>query len=146
MTRPDITDATRDVARHSHNPCESHWVAVEKILAYLSSTRNLGITYKRGSRSSLAAFADADYASKATDGRSISGVAVMLRGAAVCAISRTQICERLSTAEAEHVATAEGVKDGLFVRPSLYFIQPGVAFPINCLRSTRGPSQWQRTP
>ena len=35
-TRPNIADASRAVARYSHNPCERHWVTVEKILAYLT--------------------------------------------------------------------------------------------------------------
>ena len=69
--------------------CERHWVAVKKILAYLNATRDLGITYERGSRLSLVVFADADYASKATDRRSVSGAVVMLGGSVVCAISRT---------------------------------------------------------
>ena len=38
MTRPDIANAARAVARHSHNPCERHWKAAVKILAYLNST------------------------------------------------------------------------------------------------------------
>ena len=35
-TRPDIANATRVVARHSHNPCERHWKAAVKIAAYLN--------------------------------------------------------------------------------------------------------------
>ena len=42
-------------------------MAVEKILAYLNATQDLGITYERGSRSSSTVFADTSYASKATN-------------------------------------------------------------------------------
>ena len=56
-------------------------------------------------------YVDADYVSKETDRHSISGVAVMLGGAAV-------------NAESEYVAMAEGVKEGLFTRGVLSFIQP----------------------
>ena len=35
MTRPDIANAVRAVARHSDNPTERHWKAVIKIMAYL---------------------------------------------------------------------------------------------------------------
>ena len=72
---------------------------VEKILACLNATRDLSITYERGSRLSLAFFSDTDYASKATDRRLISGVAVMPGGAAVCGVSRTQQYVVLSTTE-----------------------------------------------
>ena len=53
-----------------------------------------------------------DYASKETDKRSFSGVAVTLGNAAVYATSRTQHCVTLSTTEAEYVALAEGAKGG----------------------------------
>ena len=49
MTRPDISNAVRAVARHSHNPTERHWKAVLKIMEYLHGTRFLGLTFVRGS-------------------------------------------------------------------------------------------------
>ena len=101
MISPDIIGATRAVAHHSHNSCERHWLTVEKIFAYIDATRDLGITYERGSCLSLTAFTDADHASKATNRRAISGVAIMLGGTTVCAISRTQHYVTLSTTEAE---------------------------------------------
>ena len=89
-------------------------MAVEKTLAYLIVARDLGITHVRGSRLSLIDFADTDYASKAHDRRSISGVVVILGGAVVCAISRTHHCVTLSTTKADYVAMADGVKKGVF--------------------------------
>ena len=77
MTRPDIPNAARTVSRHSHNPGEMHRKAAVKILAYLNSTRNLGITYKKAEEISLSVYKDADYDSKEIDRCSISGVAVM---------------------------------------------------------------------
>ena len=67
----------QELARHSHNSCERHWKAAVKILAYLNSTRNLGITYKKAEELSLSVYKYADYDSKEIDRRSISGVAVM---------------------------------------------------------------------
>ena len=48
MTRPDISNAVRAVARYSHNPTGRHWKAVMKIMAYLHGTRGLGLTFVRG--------------------------------------------------------------------------------------------------
>ena len=59
-----------------------------------------------------------------TDRRSVSSVAVMLGNAAVYATSRTQHCVTLSTTEAEYVALAEGVKEGMYVRLVVSFMQP----------------------
>ena len=49
MTRPDISNAVRAVARHSHNPTDRHWKAVLKIMAYLQGKRGMGLTFVRGS-------------------------------------------------------------------------------------------------
>ena len=38
QTRPDIANSVRAVARHSHEPKESHWKAAQKILEYLRTT------------------------------------------------------------------------------------------------------------
>ena len=122
MTRPDIANDARAVALHSHNPCERHWKAAVKILAYPSSTRDLGITYKKGEELSLSVYTDADYARKETDRRSISDVAVMLGNAAVYATSCTQHRVTLSTTETEYVAFAEGAKEGMFVRSVMSFM------------------------
>ena len=91
MTRPDVTNAFRPVACHAHDPCERHWKALLQILAYLNATRDLGMTFRREEELSLSVYADADYARKEADRRSISGVAVMLGGTAVYATSRTHI-------------------------------------------------------
>ena len=56
------------------------------------------------------AFSEADYADKWNDRRSVSGVIITLRGAAVSWASSTTS----STAEAEYVALGEGAKGALF--------------------------------
>ena len=47
MTRPDITNAVRAVARYAHEPTERLWQAITKILSYLNGTKSLSITYLR---------------------------------------------------------------------------------------------------
>ena len=68
--------------------------------------------------------ADADYASKATDRRSVSCAVVTCGGAPVAWLSRTQKCVTLSTTKAECVAMGDGVKEALFVRGVLSFLVP----------------------
>ena len=127
MRRPNFANARKAVACHSHNPCERHWKTVMNILAFLKLTRDLGITYTKGGDLPLSTYyTDADYASKETDRRSISGVAVTLGNVAVYATSRTQHCATLSTTEAEYVALAGGVKERVFVRSVMSFMQPNV--------------------
>ncbi|CAM9916450.1 unnamed protein product, partial [Sphacelaria rigidula] len=53
-----------------------------KVLVYLSTTRNYGLTFSSG-ESVLSIYCDAEYAKKETDRRSVSGVAVIYGGIAV---------------------------------------------------------------
>ena len=70
----------------------------------------------------------------------------MLGNAAVYVTSRTQHCVTLSMTEAEYVALAEGVKEGMFVTSVMSFMQPNV-YKITFDRGQRGgPRQWRRTP
>ena len=121
MTRPDIANAVRAVARQAHDPAERHWRAVYKIISYLNGRKKLGLVFSKGGGLKLSVYVDADYADKANDRRSVSGVAVM---SSVIASSTTQHCVTLSTSEAECVAMAQGAKTALFTRAVLAFLQP----------------------
>ena len=62
MTRLDITNAVRAVARYAYEPTERLWQAIAKILSYINGTKSMGITYVQGSGLSLNVYSDADYA------------------------------------------------------------------------------------
>ena len=81
QTRPDIVNAVRAVARHSHEPKEVHWTAAQTILAYLRAAVHLGIIYhaKSDVGVNVEVYVDADNASEDTARRSISGAAVVAR-------------------------------------------------------------------
>ena len=49
QTRPDISNAVRAVARHSHEPNRSHWKAAQKILNSLLETARLTLKFKQDS-------------------------------------------------------------------------------------------------
>ena len=61
----------------------------------------------------LETYVDADYARKAEDRRSVSGVAICCGGTPVSWLSRTQKGANISTTEAEYVAMADGVTQGV---------------------------------
>ena len=106
LTRLDIENAVRAVARYCSAPKMIHWKAALGILGYAVRTSSFGITFQRGTVEGfhLVSFADADYASKATDRRSVSGGVVICAGGAVSWYSKTQKCVTLSTTQAEYVA------------------------------------------
>ena len=78
-TRSDISNAVRSVARYCSTPKDIHWKSALGILAYINGTSGFGITYQKGTSVgiSLEVFADADYGSKTTDRRSVSGGVIM---------------------------------------------------------------------
>ena len=100
MTRPDIANAVRAVARQAHDPAERYWRAVRKLIAYLNKTKDLELMFVKDGDRKLSVYVDADYANKDNDRRSVSGVAVMVGGTVVKASSTTQHCVTRSTNEA----------------------------------------------
>ena len=132
MSRPDITNAVRAVSRHFNNPAERHWKAVLQMIRYLLGTKDLSLTFEWGSGLEISVFADANYAQKTDDRRSVSGVAVTVGKSSVSKFSSTQKIVTLSTTEAEYVALGDGVKEALFVKGVLSFITPFIS--ENCIK------------
>ena len=64
MTRPDISNAVRVVARQAQDPAERHWRAVRKIIACLNKTKDLGLVFVKDGNRKLSVYIDADYANK----------------------------------------------------------------------------------
>ena len=124
MTRPDIANALRACARHSHDPGPRYWKALLQIAAYVNSTKEIGLKFVRGSDLKLTVFADADYAAASNDRRSVFGVAVISGDTAIGWKSSTQKCVTTATCEAEYVALYDATKEALFTRAVLVFLQP----------------------
>ena len=126
QTRPDMLNAVRAVARYSHAPKRLHWQAAMHVLMYVRFTSSFGITFQRGmvGGDRMELFVDSDFASKATDRRSVSGAVVMFAGACVLYLCRTQKSVALSSMEAEYVAMADGMKEAIFLRYLWSFIFP----------------------
>ena len=47
-SRLEIANAVRVGARHSNDPTERHWQAVLQIIKYLLGTKDLSLTFERG--------------------------------------------------------------------------------------------------
>ena len=130
-TRPDIANAVRAVARYCTAPRAIHCKAALGILEYINGTSEYDVTFQRGTLSGISreVFVDADYASKATDRRSVLGGLIMCGGASVCWFSWTQKCVTLSTSEAEYVTLGDTVKELLFLRQGWRFMLPSKVMP-----------------
>ena len=62
MTRPDIANAVRAVARQVHDPADRHWRVDRKIIAYLKKTKDPGLIFVKDGDRKLSVYIDADYA------------------------------------------------------------------------------------
>ncbi|PRW61567.1 Retrovirus-related Pol poly from transposon TNT 1-94 isoform B [Chlorella sorokiniana] len=90
--------------------------AAKGVLRYIAGTTGFGITY---GGNSLEAFCDADYAGDCDTRRSTTGYVFMLGGGAISWSSRLQPTVAASTTEAEYMAAAYAIKEGLWLRTLL---------------------------
>lgn len=116
-TRPDIAFAAGVLARFMSAPENSHWVAAKGVLRYLAGTRDEGITF--GNEQQLQGYTDSDFAGDKDTRRSTSGFVYMLHGGPISWRSKRQATVAASTAEAEYIAAAEAVKEGVWLRTLL---------------------------
>ncbi|CAB1098397.1 unnamed protein product [Ectocarpus sp. CCAP 1310/34] len=149
QTRPDIANAVRAVARYCASPKLVHWNAAMDILGYARRTSHFGISFQRGTVEgfSLQGYADADFASKAADRRSVTEGIVTCGGGAVPWFSRTKKCVTLSTTEAGYAALGDVVKESLFLRQIWRFMLPQVGMPcIPIFEDNQGAIQLAQNP
>ena len=116
-TRPDIAFAVNKLAQFTQNPRPIHWTAVKRIFCYLKYTRTHKLTFGGDNdilNTDFNIFCDADWASDASDRKSISGYVVTMAGGAVSWSSKKQTSVVLSTAEAEYIAATHVAKQVLW--------------------------------
>jgi hypothetical protein len=121
-TRPDIAQAVGALARYMASPTAAHWQAAKGVLRYIAGTPGFGITFNG---LGLAAYCDADYAGDLDSRRSTTGYVFTLGGGAISWSSRLQPTVAASTTEAEYMAAAYAIKEGLWLRNLLSKIGVG---------------------
>ena len=96
---------------------------------------------------SLISFADADYASRSTDRRSVSGRVVMCAGGPVSWHSKTHKCVTLSTTQAEYAAMSDMGKEICFRgRSGVLCCRRLGCRAMPCMRITRVPFSNRKPP
>lgn len=114
-TRPDIAATVAILSRKVSCPSTVDLKELQRLIRYLSGTRNLMLNLNRKDEMELYAFSDSDWAEDAIDRKSNSGFVVMVNGGAVAWCSRKQSLVSLSSAEAEYIAVTETVKEMLYM-------------------------------
>ena len=130
--RPDIAQAVGVLSRFMSCPSLEHIEAAKRVVRYLYHTKEMGITYRRGSFGGpqwyvkaldksadavlLMGCADADWGGDEDSRKSTSGYAMILQGGLVSWLSKLQPTVALSTAEAETISAVEAVKQIIHLR------------------------------
>jgi hypothetical protein len=98
--RPDIMTAVSICGRYSENPSSEHWLALLRILSYLSGTRNNVL--KLGGKHNqmiLSAYSDSDWAGDLDERKSRSGYLILLNTSPIIWVSKLQVSVALSSTE-----------------------------------------------
>ncbi|XP_070020287.1 secreted RxLR effector protein 161-like [Nicotiana tabacum] len=114
-TRSDICYVVGLVSRYQSNPRRDHWKTMKRIFRYLKGTADYSLCYN-GNNLYLRGYTEVDWASDRNDRKSISGYAFLLNGGAISWKSKKQTCTTISTMEAELVACASAVQEGVWLK------------------------------
>jgi hypothetical protein len=113
-TRPDLSFSVSTLARYSEGATDKHWKALKGVARYLKGTLHFRLPLG-GNRPSdglkIVAYSDADYASRATERKSVTGFMIFVNGGIVYWKSQRQKNITLSTAESEYVALCACIRE-----------------------------------
>ena len=119
-SRPDIANATRELARAMDGSTEAAWKELLRVIQFVLTTRDYGLVLKPDKLSmegkwSLVIYSDSDWAGDVNERKSTSGYILYLMDAPIVWKSKGQTSVALSSAEAEYYAITEAAKEIKFV-------------------------------
>ena len=130
-TRPDICWTITMLSQYCSRPLQTHWIAVKHLLRYLKGTLHYELCYRKHSDNlTLIGYSDADWASSVDDRHSITGYCFSLTktGPLISWKSKKQTVVALSTCEAEYMALAATVQEGIYLAQLLSHIDKECTF------------------
>jgi hypothetical protein len=118
-SRPDITFAVNQCARHSHRPTQKHAEYLRRLGRYLVATRDKGMIFSPKSNLKINCYVDADFAGRyGFDDdqdphcvRSRTGYVIYVGGCPIVWKSSMQKLVSVSTLEAEYIAMSTACRD-----------------------------------
>ena len=122
-TRPDISYAVNNLARHVTKPTYRQWKSIQRIVKYLLSTCNIGIHFSSRSSLLITGWADSDFAGDSCDRNSTTGWLYKIGKNTVAWKSTKQKMVTLSTTEAEYVAACDAAKEAMWLQQLLAELQ-----------------------
>ena len=118
-TRPDIAAAVSIAAQHTANPGPQDFKALGRILGYLLYTVDYRLRLGGNKSTQLTIFTDSDWAGDQEDRKSQSGYVAQFGQSTVSWSSRKQKSVSRSSMEAEYIAMADGLAEGIYLKQFL---------------------------
>lgn len=117
-TRPDISYAIGEIARHVSNPGYAHWNALLKLGQYLKGTQHYALHFDgtKGLDHQIIGYSDADWGTDLDTRRSKTGFVIYANGGVISWRSKLQASVSLSTLQAEHTAIVETGREVMWTR------------------------------
>ena len=103
-TRPDKSYAISMVSQFMHNPSNQHMSAANRILAYLKSSPDKGISFSKQGHLDIEGYTDSDFVGSKLDRKSTSGYVSFFKGNLVTWRSKKQSVVSLSNVESDYCA------------------------------------------
>ncbi|GKD44173.1 ribonuclease H-like domain-containing protein, partial [Tanacetum coccineum] len=149
FTRSDISYAVQQVCLYMHDPRESHFSVLKRILRYVRGTLDYGLQLFSSSTIDLVAYSDADWAECPTTRRSTLGYCVFLGNNLLSWSSKRQPTLSHSSAEAEYLGVANAVAETCWLRNLLRGLHTPLSsatlvyFAVGQVRVLHVPSRYQ---
>jgi hypothetical protein len=119
-SRPDVTQAVRQVSQFMSCYTAAHWYAAKRILSYLVDKASWGIRYTKQKTFKVVAYSDSNYAEDKDDRKSITGYVIFVQDGPLIWKSKKQSIVAQSTCEAEYIALAECIKELMWLKMALF--------------------------
>ena len=142
-TRPDISNAARELSRFLSNPTGEHWTAAKRLLRYLRGTSHYRLAF--GGDLVLNPYSDADWANS-EDRKSITGTLVMLGNGPVSWSSKKQQTVSLSSTESEYNALSDTTREVAWLRQLLREMRAEQKGPTTIWEDNQQTIKWALDP
>lgn len=130
-SRPDIAQAVQRLAQQCASAEPRHFAAARRLIRYLKGTKSLRVHYGNPNVNHAPhAYSDSDWATCPADRVSVTGFVWFFYGGPVAHASKKQHTLALSSTEAEYMALAACVQEGLWLQSMLRSLRQTFSLPF----------------
>ena len=132
-SRPDISNAVRELSKVCDGATECHWKALMRTIKYVLTTQNIGLKIQPkpfNGEYVLEAVSDSEYAGDKDTRVSVYGFVIYFCGAPISWKSKSGRSVTLSSTEAEYFAMSECAKELIFTKNVLESMGIKIKLPI----------------